>query len=100
VDSAALGQLLPLVILVVLFWLLIIRPARNRQRQAQQTQSSLRAGQSVLTTAGLYATVSGVEDNAVLLDVAPGVTCRYAKAAVARIEHDPAADTETDDAQG
>lgn len=80
-----LAQLLPLIILVALFWFLVIRPARNRQREAQQTQSSLRTGQHVMTTAGLYATVSAVEDDAVVLEVAPGVTSRYAKAAVAKI---------------
>ncbi|MGH8869320.1 MAG: preprotein translocase subunit YajC [Actinomycetes bacterium] len=96
VDSAALGQLLPLLLLVVLFWFLIIRPQRNRQRETQRIQASLRPGQQVMTTAGLFAMVSGVEDDVVRLEIAPGVTCRYSRAAVAKIVDDPNADLETD----
>lgn len=94
-NSAAIGQLLPLAILILAFWFLVIRPARNRQRQATQTQSSLRPGQQVMTTAGMYATVSDVEDDAVVLEISPGVTSRYAKAAVARIIEPSDSDTET-----
>jgi preprotein translocase subunit YajC len=78
-------NLLPLLLLVLAFYLLIIRPARNRQRAAMAIQQSLRPGQEVVTTAGLYANVARVEDDVVLLEVAPGVTCRYARPAVARI---------------
>jgi preprotein translocase subunit YajC len=81
----SLVSLFPLILIVLVFYLLIIRPARNRQRQATQTQSSLRPGQEVMTTAGLFATVSSVQDDAVVLEVAPGVMCRYAKAAIGRI---------------
>jgi preprotein translocase subunit YajC len=81
----SLASLLPLILIVLVFYLLIIRPARNRHRQALQTQSSLQPGQEVMTTAGLFATVSTVQDESVVLEVAPGVMCRYTKAAVGRI---------------
>ena len=38
-----------------------------------------------MTTSGLFATVSSVEDDAVVLEVAPGVHSRYAKQAVLRV---------------
>jgi preprotein translocase subunit YajC len=79
------GPLIWLLLLAVTFYFLLIRPARTRQRQALEVQRSLRPGQEVVTTAGLYATVTGVEDEVVLLEVAPGVVCRYAKGAVARV---------------
>jgi preprotein translocase subunit YajC len=81
----AVGTLFPFVLILAAFYLLIIRPARNRQRAAMQLQSELGPGQQVMTTSGLFATVSAVEDDAVVLEVAPGVTMRFAKAAVARI---------------
>src|SRR5262245_64203768 len=49
------------IIIVALFGLLyfvMIRPQRNRQRAAQQTQSQIVPGQRVRTTAGMYATRS------------------------------------------
>lgn len=80
-----LNGLLPFVVVLLAFYLLLIRPARNRQRDQLRLQSSLAPGQEVMTTSGLIATVSAVEDNEVLLEAAPGVTLRWAKPAVARI---------------
>jgi preprotein translocase subunit YajC len=86
-----LGPLLPFILLGVVFYLLILRPQRVRQRQLAQTQSALAPGVRVMTTGGLYATVSAVETDAVLLEIAPGVVCRYVKPAVARVLEQPAA---------
>ena len=74
-----------LVAIVVLFGLLYfvtIRPQRNRQRAAAQTQSQLQPGMRVRTTAGMYATVAAVEDQEVLLEVAPGVNVRFLRRAI------------------
>lgn len=74
-----------LVAIVVLFGLLYfvtIRPQRNRQRAAQQTQSQLEPGDRVRTTAGMYATVTSVEDQDVVLEVSPGVEVRFLRRAI------------------
>ena len=84
-GGGALGILLPLALMFAIFYFLIIRPSRNRQRQAVQVQSSLSPGAEVMTTAGLFARVSSVEDDVVVLEVAPGVHSRYAKQAVLRV---------------
>jgi preprotein translocase subunit YajC len=81
----ALANLLPFLLLAVAFWFLLIRPQRKRAQEAAQIRSNLQVGVEVMTTAGLYGTVAHVDDEAVLLEVAPGVTNRYAKGAVARI---------------
>jgi preprotein translocase subunit YajC len=81
----AVGALFPFVLILAAFYLLIIRPARTRQKAAQQLQSELAPGQSVMTTSGVFATISAVEDDAVLLQVSPGVNMRFAKPAIARI---------------
>lgn len=72
-------------LLVVAFYMLIIRPARTKARATSQMQDQLAPGLEVMTTSGLFATVASVEDSAVHLEVSPGVTIRFAKAAVARI---------------
>jgi len=78
-----------LAIMLLAFWLLIIRPARTRARKQTQMQNELAPGQEVMTTAGLFATVAAVEDDAVVLEAAPGVRTRWSKAAVARIVPTP-----------
>ncbi|HSK56186.1 MAG TPA: preprotein translocase subunit YajC [Jiangellales bacterium] len=90
-------ELLPLVLIVAVFWLFIIRPQRNRARELSRVQGALVPGQRVMTGAGLYATVAAVEDDHVVLEVAPGVLSRYARQAVVRVLDDP---TAPDDAPG
>ena len=79
------GTLIPFLLILFVFWLLIIRPARSRQRAQQQLQDQLAAGQQVMTTSGLFARVAALEDDAIVLEPSPGVTLRYARQAVARV---------------
>lgn len=76
------------------FYLLAIRPQQRRFRALQQVQASLAPGSRVMTTAGLYGTVTSVEDDIVGLEVAPGVEVRHARAAVARTLDDDAPATD------
>lgn len=74
-----------LIVIVVLFALLyfvMIRPQRNKQRQAQAMQSQVQPGQRVRTTAGMYATVVEADDTDVVLEVAPGVHLRFLRRAI------------------
>jgi preprotein translocase subunit YajC len=89
-----------LVAIVVLFGLLYfvtIRPQRNRQRAAMQTQSQLQPGMRVRTTAGMFATVVAVEDQDVVLEVAPGVNVRFLRRAIMDVIPDPSQDYQTGD---
>ena len=84
-----------LVAIVVLFGLLYfvtIRPQRNRQRAAQRTQGELQPGMRVRTTAGMYATVTSVEGQEVVLEVAPGVNVRFLRRAIMDVIPDPSQD--------
>jgi preprotein translocase subunit YajC len=86
------GSYLFLVAIVVLFGVLyfvMIRPQRNRQRAAMQTQRTVEPGARVRTTAGMYATVVSVEDQDVVLEVAPGVHVRYLRRAIMDVVPDP-----------
>jgi len=64
------------------FYFLIMRPQRNRQRRAQQTQSTVMPGQRVRTTAGMYGTVVSGDDRDVVLEIAPGVQVTMMRRAI------------------
>jgi preprotein translocase subunit YajC len=87
--AAKSGSSLTFPILIVLvfvgFYFLMIRPQRRRQQQVQQQQKTVAPGAQVRTTAGMYATVVEVDDNDVVLEVAPGVEVRYLKRAIAEV---------------
>lgn len=80
-----LGSFVPLILLVVVFYFLLIRPQRKRQQEQAQMQSSLTPGSKVMTTTGLFATVVAVEDDDVILEIAPGVETRWIKASIGRV---------------
>lgn len=87
-----LEPILFIVLIFAVFYFLLIRPQRKRQRETQQMQQSLQPGAEVVTTAGMYARVVAFEGNdSVLLEVAPGVTCKYLKQAIMRVAPDAAA---------
>jgi len=82
------SSFLPLLIIVVLFGLFyvaIIRPQRNRQRQAAQTQNQVMPGQRVRTTAGIYGTVVSGDDRDIVVEIAPGVQITMLRRAVMEV---------------
>ncbi len=80
-----LTSILPLILLVVVFYFLLIRPQRKRQQEAVKMQNSLTPGTRVMTTTGLFATVVAVDNEDVILEVAPGIETRWVKAAIGRV---------------
>lgn len=74
--------LIVIVVLFALMYFVMIRPQRNRQRQMMQMQRGVTPGARVRTTAGMYATVTSVEGDEVILEVAPGVHVRYLRRAI------------------
>jgi preprotein translocase subunit YajC len=71
-----------LAVLIGLFYFLIMRPQRNRQRKAMQTQSQVMPGQRVRTTAGMYGTVVSGDDRDVVVEIAPGVQVTMLRRAI------------------
>lgn len=80
-------SLLPMFIIFAIFYLLIIRPQQKRQRQAQaereQMLNSLKAGDKVVTTGGIYGTIVSVRDNTVQLRIAQSVSIEVLRSAIA-----------------
>lgn len=84
----AVSALFPFALILGAFYLLVIRPSRNRARAAAQMQQEVAVGTEVMTTSGMYGRITAVEDDAFGLEVSPGVTIRIAKAAVGKIVPD------------
>jgi preprotein translocase subunit YajC len=72
---------IPLIALVG--WFLIVRPQRNARKKASELSSSLEVGDEVVTVGGLFGYIVTIDDREVDLDVADGVTLRFARRAIA-----------------
>lgn len=87
-QSQSGGSILPLLLLVGVFalmYFLVIRPQSQRRKQMTQMQSAVEEGAPVMTLSGLYGTVISSDGDTVVLEVSPGVTNRYARAAIAKV---------------
>ncbi|HEY3006689.1 MAG TPA: preprotein translocase subunit YajC [Micromonosporaceae bacterium] len=99
-SSSGGGSFLPLLFIILLFgvmYFMMIRPQQRRRREAQQMQSTLGAGDEIVTIGGLYGTVVDADDEAVTLEIAPGVHARYARGAVARVVNSASSADDDDD---
>jgi preprotein translocase subunit YajC len=99
VQNAGSGSFTPLLLIVLLFgvmYFLMIRPQQKRRREAQALQSSLGAGDRIVTIGGLHGTVVTAEDDLVLLEIAPGVQVQFARPAIARVLTDDKTAVATD----
>jgi preprotein translocase subunit YajC len=95
-SNAAVMQFLFLGLIVVAFYFFLIRPQRNRQRQQQRLQNSVRPGARIMTTNGMFANVVAVDDDGLVLEIAPGVEARFVKQAIMQIVDDGAEEDEDD----
>ncbi len=78
-------SLAPILLLVVAFYFLLIRPQRNRQKKHAQMVSAVAPGTEVMTTAGIFGTVREVNDEVLNLEIAPGTVIRILPTAISKV---------------
>ena len=74
------------VIIIVLFWVMLIRPQRKAQKEQQARIAALQRGDKVVTNAGLHGFVEKVNDRTVSLKIAEGVVVELEKNAIVQVE--------------
>ncbi|MEV8475255.1 preprotein translocase subunit YajC [Streptomyces sp. NPDC051173] len=79
--------LLPFIVLIGAMFLMT-RSAKNKQRQAASMRDQMQPGTGVRTIGGMYATVKEVNDDSVLLEIAPGVHAIFAKNSIGAVLQD------------
>lgn len=85
-QSGGWMSFLPMIAFVGILYFLLIRPQQKKQKEHMALIASIKKGDKVVTSSGLMATVSKVvSDQEVILEIAPGVHCRYVKAAIANV---------------
>jgi preprotein translocase subunit YajC len=77
--------ILPLLLIVAVFYLLLFRPMQKRNREYAATQAALGPGVRVMMGGGLYATITEIDDQDVTVEAAPGVRLRYSRQGVVKV---------------
>jgi preprotein translocase subunit YajC len=81
-------QLLPMLLIIGVFYVLLIRPQQKRQKQLQETISQLKAGDRIVTTGGVIGTITSVRDTSFLIRSADKSILEIARSAVAGIDEE------------
>jgi len=100
-GGSLIGLLFPLVLMGGVFYFLLIRPQRMRQRQQQSLLGRLRIGDDVMTSGGLFGTVKRIDEDTdtVTVEIAPGTEVRMLRRAIAQrlVEDEGDGDDGTDE---
>src|SRR3990172_10871339 len=74
---------IPLVLMFVVFYFLLIRPQQKKQRDLKEMLNSLKTGDQIVTSGGLYGTIIGFgEDSRVKVKIAENVKVDIARSAI------------------
>lgn len=88
-QSNPLVTFLPLILVFVVFYFFMIRPQMKKQKEMTNYRSSLKRGDKVITTGGIYGRIYEVKDNYVMMEVGGDVKLKVDKNALLK---DPSVD--------
>jgi preprotein translocase subunit YajC len=81
-DVSPWMNFLPAVLILGIFYFIILMPMRTRQKKIEQFLDSLKVGDRIVTTGGIYGSIVKINDNTVQLQIADKVRIEIAKSAV------------------
>lgn len=84
----ALGGLVPMILIIAVFYMLLIRPQQKRQRQLQETIAKLKTGDRIVTNGGVIGTITSIRDNSLLIRSADKSILEIARSSVAGIDEE------------
>lgn len=80
-----------MILLIVLMWVLMMRPQRKKEKEEQKFRNSLKKGDRVVFSGGIYGKVHNVEEHTVEVEVGGGVIMTVEKSMI-----QPVAETKTE----
>jgi preprotein translocase subunit YajC len=75
-------SLMPFALMILIFYLLVLLPMRRRQKKVTDFQSSLKVGDRIVTTSGIYGLITKLDEKTVQVQVADKVRIEVARAAI------------------
>jgi preprotein translocase subunit YajC len=75
-------QLIPFVLILGIFYFVMILPMRKRQQKVQEFQGGLKVGDKVITSGGIFGSITRVSDQSVQLQVANNVRIEVSRPAI------------------
>ena len=100
-SGSSLLAFAPLILMGVVFYFLLIRPQQRRSRQQQALLRSVEVGDEIVTTGGVFGTVTDIDedDDVITVEIAPGTHIKMLRGGIGRrlTEDDEVYDEDDDD---
>ena len=77
-----LSSFIPMILIFVVFYFLLIRPQQKKARQQQEFLGSLKKGDEVVSSGGIYGKITGLTDTVVTLEIAEGIRVKLSRSAI------------------
>src|SRR5690242_21947894 len=82
-------QLVPFVLVLAIFYFIMLLPMKRKQQKVQEFLSSLKVGDRVITTGGIYGQVTRLGEDSVQLQIADKTRIEVAKSAIGGLQGQP-----------
>jgi preprotein translocase subunit YajC len=79
-------QVMPLILLGVVFYLLLVRPEQKRRREHEQLVGTLKRNDQVVMASGIHGRVTGLGEKVVTVEIAPRVQVQVDRTAIQNVE--------------
>ena len=84
-GGGGMSFIMPIILILGIFWIVLIRPERKKQKERQTMLGAMKKGDKVMTSSGIYGSVTQIQDDVIVLQVADGVRIRFSRAAIQTI---------------
>lgn len=81
-DMQQIGQFLPMLLIIVVFYFFMIRPQMKKAKDHKKYVEELKKGDKVITTSGIHGKVVDVSDTTFLVEVESGTKIRFEKSSI------------------
>ena len=72
-------QLMPLLLIFVVFWFFLIRPQQKKAKEHREMIGSLKKGDRIITTGGLYGRITGMDDATLTVEISDKVRVKISR---------------------
>ena len=79
------GAMVPLILIFVIFYFLLILPQRKKQRQHQQMIKETKKGDKIVTSGGIYGTITRVKQNYVEVEIASQIIVKLQRSSITKL---------------
>ena len=84
-QGSQLWSFLPIIFIFVIFYFLLIRPQQKRSKEHRALLESIKTGEYVLTSGGIYGRITGIKDNIITLEISDKVRVKINRGNIAGV---------------